>query len=356
MTERKSRGLLKLPSRVRKIISKSILRRDDGARTCTSEETTGSGENISGEATGGEECMSKEDDGAQTPTSDEVTSGGELISGEATGSGECMILRLPTEVLDPILALVLERDEAIEHPDSRTFEAFAASLARTCRYFANIVTPYLYSSLYVLARGTVKEWNPEDEPQLQRSRRLLRTLRETPQLRSLCRTLHIDGGSEQRPSGSPKPERGLRYRSSQLCLPPITIAELVVMLNGIIEFRIGAGGGFLSNEPNFDYREMIRTALEHATSLKILTIRFMGGRGFTCHDIMESLCDLSPDTRLEKLDIEGMLPRIRSGLQVPIGAGLAVSLGSLMLCTWSSHMLTRLTAAGYRANHRSYFV
>jgi len=120
-------------------------------------------------------------------------------------SGKSYITRLPNELLQKCLEYLVEADIANDehrvytdyYPQFKTGTRYRSTwaISLTCKRFSQLVKPSLYADVNIIRPG---HWNHTEmvmqhEEKLQRRvNQFLRSIKESPQLRQLCKVLAVD--------------------------------------------------------------------------------------------------------------------------------------------------------------------
>lgn len=212
---------------------------------------------------------------------------------------EAFILRLPDELLEPVLIssarftpdppLRTSYDDDEDDNDYGTAQA----LPLVCRRFHRLATPHLYADIVIRC-------NIHHEPNesVSRAELLHRTFRESPSLRPHCRTLTIRADSPWPAWGAPL------FNAESLTMNLLYIAvDLVTWLTGATELCIENCPG---DHKMSDMLSLVRLAAEHMPGLKHLTLHGRLGSSFDLPLVSDTLSDLGLSACLRTLDISGI--------------------------------------------------
>ena len=169
--------------------------------------------------------------------------------------GEALVLRLPGELLERIVKQAPGLEAASCYFPSRSGYAAAARVALVCRHFYDLIVPSLYRHI-LSGFSTLGEWAPESV----RARKFYRSIKNTPALRPLCRSIRINISDCYR---RPTDEKKLDHMF-------IVLNDLVTMLPNVTSLSVQGGFG-CPHDSNRTW-DMVRKAARYMPNLQTLTI------------------------------------------------------------------------------------
>ena len=214
---------------------------------------------------------------------------------------EAFILRLPDELLEPILVSsarftpdppLRTRYEDYEDDEEDNDYGTPQALPLVCRRFHRLATPHLYADIVIRCNGH------EPNESVRRTKLLHRTFRESPSLWPHCRTLTILADSPWAAPGVPL----FNAESPTMNLLYIAV-DLVAWLTGATELCIKDCHG---DHKMSDILSLVRLAAEHTPGLKHLTLHGRWGSPFDLPLVSDTLSDLGLSACLRTLTISGI--------------------------------------------------
>lgn len=224
---------------------------------------------------------------------------------------EAFILRLPDEILDPLLRIAAKKGTpAPRHRQAPYVLGTKAALPLVCRRFHRLTISRLYADISIHCRdGCVtgdEDWG--DQFHLwTRTRLLHRTLRQNPSLWPYCRKLTID--TRLNPGILYKVITPLSVRSESPVSNLLYIAvDFVTWLSGttcltIIIDPLWNGDPFWKMN---DIMKLVRLGSTHMLGLGKLRINHLGSTGISLYYLFYSLYHLGLDASLRELDLCGI--------------------------------------------------